>query len=207
MAAIREKGRITTVPVMVGIPVDTYWDFGVGDATSIWFRQRVGLQNRWVKYMEASHKGLEYWWRQCQEWAEANGVSFRKHYLPHDAEHSMQGEVVTDRREILTKLGMRNIKVVQRIAALDVGIDMMRAALPSDNWFDADECAQGLKCLDSYQYEWDDKLGRWKAAPLHNWASHGCDAWRQHAQTANPDDTGDEDTSVKNFLNRRRSFR
>lgn len=186
MAAIREKGRITTVPVIVGIPVDTYWDFGVGDATSIWFRQRVGLQNRWVKYVEASHKGLDYWWRLCKEWAEANGVSFGKHFLPHDAEQRMQGEEVTDRHEILAKLGMRNIKVVQRIAHLDVGIDMTRQALPSDNWFDADECADGIKCLDSYQYEWDDKLGRWKATPLHNWASHGCDAWRQHAQTNDP---------------------
>jgi hypothetical protein len=202
MAAIREKRRITAVPVQVGVSVDTYWDFGVGDATAIWFRQRVGMQNRWVKYIEGSGKGLQYWWRQCKEWAEANDVSFRKHFVPHDAEQDMQSEVVIDRKEIMTNLGMRNLVVVPRIAHLDIGIDKTRQALPSDNWFDAEECAQGIKCLDNYQYEWDDKLGRWKNRPLHNWASHGCDAWRQHAQTL--DEGESTEPAINAFANRTR---
>ena len=62
--------------------------------------------------------------------------------------------------------------------------------------------AQGIKCLDNYQYEWDDKLGRWKNRPLHNWASHGCDAWRQHAQTL---DAGEStEPAINAFANRTR---
>lgn len=182
MTRIRELGRITTVPHQVGIPVNTFWDFGVGDANPIWLHQRVGLQNRWIKYHIESGKGLAHYWKWLQDWAAETGAVWGKHYLPHDADARMQGEVITTRREILEKLGMRNIVVVPRISNIETGIDITRSALVSDNWFDTDECVDGILALDSYQYEWDDRLGRWKSDPLHNWASHGADAWRQFAQ-------------------------
>lgn len=182
MARIRELGRITAVPLQAGVPVNTFWDFGVGDANPIWLHQRVGLQNRWVKYYVNHGKGLDHYWRWLTDWKDENSAIWGSHYLPHDAAASLQGEQVTTRNEILEKLGMRNIVVVPRVQDLAVGIDLTRRALISDNWFDAKECADGLKGLDAYQYEWDEKLGRWKANPLHNWASHPADAWRQFAQ-------------------------
>jgi hypothetical protein len=207
MTRIRELGRITSVPFTAGVPVNTFWDFGVGDANSIWFHQRVGLQNRWLFYTEDHHKGLEHYWRLLKLWAEDHGAIFGKHYLPHDAEQSIQGEIVTNRAEILDGLGMKYSSqvIVPRVLDLDIGIDLTRRALVSDNWFDKDGCAQGIKCLDAYQYEWDDKLGRWKDAPLHNWASHGCDAWRQFAQRYTPG--GESSESMSKFKNRKRSWR
>ena len=97
---------------------------------------------------------------------------------------------------------MKNIEIVPRILELSIGIDLTRTALPSDNWFDAEGCAQGIRCLDSYQYEWDDKLGRWKDKPLHNWASHGADAWRQFAQGFKGESLQTE--SINKFANRKR---
>ncbi len=204
MTRIRELGRITSVPYQVGVPVNTFWDLGTGDSTAVWLHQRVGLQNRWLKYTEDSHRGLEYWWRWLKAWADEHSAAFGVHYLPHDADHDMQGEVIETPKKILTRLGMKNIEVVPRVLDLSVGIDQTRQALPSDNWFDAEGCAQGIRCLDSYQYEWDDKLGRWKDKPLHNWASHGADAWRQFAQGYKP--TGNLSASIKSFKNRRRSY-
>ena len=204
MTRIRELGRITEVPYQAGIPVNTFWDFGVGDANTIWLHQRVGLQNRWIKYTEDHGKGLDFYWRWLKIWSDEHQATWGKHYLPHDADARMQGEQVTTRREILEGLGMRNIEVVPRVQALEIGIDLTRRALVSDNWFDKVGCEPGIKCLDNYQYEWDAKLGRWKSDPLHNWASHGSDGWRQFAQGYKP--TG-ESTSLESFKSRKRNWR
>jgi hypothetical protein len=193
MTRIRELGRITSVPFQAGIPVNTFWDFGVGDANPIWLHQRVGLQNHWIKYFIDSNRGLAHYWKLLNDWAAENGAIWGKHYLPHDAEASLQGEQVTNRRQILEKLGMRNIEIVPRVRDIETGIDITRTALVSDNWFDKDNCAEGILALDSYQYEWDQKLGRWKDNPLHNWASHGSDAYRQFAQGYKPTRSRSED--------------
>jgi hypothetical protein len=204
MTRVRELGRIGSVPFQAGIEVNTFWDFGVGDANAIWLHQRVGLQNHWIRYMEDHGKGLDFYWRWLKLWSDEHHAIWGKHYVPHDANASLQGEQVTNRREILEKLGMRNIEVVPRVQALDIGIDLTRRALVSDNWFDKQGCDKGIQCLDSYQYEWDAKLGRWKAEPLHNWASHGSDAWRQFAQGYKPAASSE---SINNFKNRPRSWR
>jgi hypothetical protein len=91
---------------------------------------------------------------------------------------------------------------VPRIAALETGIELTRDALPRDNWFDRTECADGIRCLDSYQYLWDEKRGQWSTEPFHNWASHGADAWRQFAQGYVP--PGDAPDRISRFKARKR---
>ena len=63
-----------------------------------------------------------------------------------------------------------------------IGIDKTRTALVKGVRMDEAACAKGIGCMDSYQYEWDEKLGQWRNYPLHNWASNGADAFRQFAQ-------------------------
>lgn len=182
MTYIRENGRITSVPYTPGVPVNTFWDLGAGDSTAIWFHQRVGLQNRWIYYNAEFMKGTDWWWKYLTEWADAREAVWGTHYMPHDAEQHRQGQSVKTIKELFEEAGMKRITVVDRVTEIERGIALTRKALPADNWFDKDGCADGIKCLDAYQYEWDSKLGRWKDNPLHNWASHGSDAWRQFAQ-------------------------
>ncbi len=187
MTAVREAGRITTVPLDVNYPVNTFWDFGLGARNPIWLHQRVGLQNRWVKYFDDFGKGLGWWWRTLEEWRKSHGeFQWGTHYLPHDADTEILGENVTTKHRILVAAGMRNTAVVPRVALKETAIDLARQKLAVDNWFDRVECAEGIKALDGYQYEWDDHLGRFKDQPLANWAAHGADAWMQYAQGYNP---------------------
>jgi hypothetical protein len=44
--------------------------------------------------------------------------------------------------------------------------------------FDAARCARGIDALKSYQAEWDENLRTFKKTPLHDWSSHGADAFR-----------------------------
>ncbi len=211
MTAVREAGRITVVPIDTAYPVNTYWDFGLGARNPIWLHQRIGLQNRWVKYFDDFGKGLGWWWRRLEEWRMENG-EFRwgRHFLPHDADTEILGESVTTKRRILVAAGMRNETVVPRVALKSTAIDLMRAKLPVDNWFDREHCAEGIKCLDGYQYEWNEKLGRWSNDPLGNWAAHGSDAWMQYAQGYDlpaGEANGSTSSSLKAFKNRKSSWR
>jgi hypothetical protein len=198
MTRLREQGRLTVVPLDINYPVNTFWDFGVSDSTAIWFHQQIALQHRWFYYTEGSGKGLRHWWVDvCEAHRLRHGYRWGKHYLPHDAEAEILGEVVKTKRRILEDLGMGqgaggSIKVVPRVATIEQGIELTRKALEGNHWFydhlpneeEGDDmgAGKGIKCLDGYQYVWDDKRGVWSREPFHNWASHGSDAWRQFAQ-------------------------
>jgi hypothetical protein len=203
MTWLREQGRLTVCPFDPAYPVNTFWDFGLRDKTAVWFHQQIGLQHRWFYYKEDSGRDLTWWWRFLEAHRERNGYAWGKHYLPHDADAEILGEVVTTKHRILVGLGMRNTKVVPRVATISTGIDITRRALRGNHWFydhkPNEELGEdfgagyGIQTLDGYQFEWNDKLAMWSPEPLHNWASHGADAWRQHAQGYDPIPFRDED--------------
>jgi len=223
MTYLREQGRLTVVPLDTNYAVNTFWDFGVADKTAIWFHQHVGVQHRWVYYKDASGKGLKYWWVEvCEAHRARHRYQWGKHYLPHDADAEILGESITTKHRELEKLGMRNIVVVPRIADISTGIEVTRKALGGNHWFydhkpneDLGEdmgAGYGIQCLDGYQFEWDQKRGMWSNVPLHNWASHGADAWRQHAQgyhlsAGSEIGNSDADRSIRQFKQRKRSWR
>lgn len=185
MAWLRKNGRITEVPWEPGVPVNTFWDLGVNDKNAIWCHQRVGLQDRFIRYYDNSGEGLAHYWGWLKDRCEEDGWILGRHYLPHDVDHRMLGEQVTTKRQILEKLGMRNIVVVPRVQAILTGIDQTRTRLKTA-WIDKEGCIEGIKCLDHYQREWDEKNGVFKQQPLHNWASNGADAIRQYGQGYDP---------------------
>lgn len=224
MTWLRENHRLGVVPLDTSYPVNTFWDFGLNDANAIWFHQMVGIQHRWFYYVEGSGKDLTHWWRDtCEVHRAKYGYSWGRHFLPHDADSEILGEVVTTKHRILAKLGMQNITVVPRVATIGQGIEITRSCLRGNHWFydkmpdrengDFMGVGEGIKCLDGYQFEWNDKQGVWSSQPLHNWASHGADAWRQHAQgwtsgSGSPiASSGSSTSSIASFVNRDRRRR
>jgi phage terminase large subunit len=82
------------------------------------------------------------------------------------------------RIERARKLGV-DFVVVPKLS-IDDGIGAVRA-LFSRCWFDETRTKQGLQSLMSYQRDKDEKNKTFKQNPLHNWASHGADAFRMLA--------------------------
>lgn len=221
MTAIRKGGRLTLLSIDPNYPVNTFWDFGVADSTAVWFHQCIHGQHRWFYYFESSGKGLRYYWLDVLEpHRKRHGYTWGTHHLPHDADAEILGEVVTTKHRILEDLGMGRgeggrIVVVPRVATISQGIEITRKALGGNHWFDKrapDEAkgedmgaGQGIKCLDAYQFKWDEKREVWSDEPLHNWASHGCDAWRQHAQGWSDSAANDDDFAA--FKRRARNWR
>ena len=61
--------------------------------------------------------------------------------------------------------------------SLEDGIEASRNIL-NRCWFDKNKCEKGLSALRSYHKEWDEEHQVFKLKPLHDWSSHGADAFR-----------------------------
>lgn len=204
MTWLREHGRITTVPLDPSLRVNTFWDLGANDMTTVWYHQHDGIRHRFIRYREANNKGLKYWWEEeCEEFRKEGKFQWGRHFLPHDADASMLTEDVTTKASILRGLGMTNEVIVPRISTIRAGYELTRAKMVGNVWIDKNECAQGIKCLDSYQFIWSEARSVYTDEPHHNWASHGADAFRQWAQKAE-DSTGAKAESINKFKNRSR---
>lgn len=171
-----KEGRITQVPYDESLPVNTYWDLGMDDSTTIWFVQRHGMSFRIIDYLEDSGLGLPAYARKLKEKGYTYGVA----YLPHDAQVR---ELNTGKSRIETaKLLGLNPRIVPK-HSLEDGIHATRMIF-GKCWFDREKCKRGIEALQNYQRKWDAKNNIFSSAPLHNQWSHGADAFRMFALSA-----------------------
>lgn len=165
------EGRITSVPYDPALPVHTYWDLGLDDATAVWFVQFLGSEIRLIEYQE---------WTQVPLIGVAKDIAnkpyvYGSHNLPHDADAREMTTGRTRRETLQSILGTINVIAMQMVAD---GIHAVRTIFPR-MWFDEAKCATGLEVLRNYQKAYDEKNKTFRQTPLHNWASHGADAIRQ----------------------------
>lgn len=181
MSRAREQGRIVERLPVVNAACSTFWDIGRGDMTTIWVMQKVGVEYRFIRYYEATGEELNHY----TEWLQTLGLTFAKHYLPHEAAYKRIGETPDKNKSIKEMLeslmpGQR-FEIVVRVTTLDQGIQATRGAI-NQSWFDETECSTGLKRLQNYKKTWDKTNGRFTSTPVHNDDSHGADGFRQFAQ-------------------------
>ena len=177
LKAADAEGRIGRVPVEPNLLVHTAWDLGMGDSTAIWFFQHlpVGRFGEWrfVDYYEASGEGLAHY----AEVLAQKGYRYGQHIGPHDI---AVRELGTGKSRIETARGMGlNFSTAKNLPVVD-GIEAVRQVIAAA-WFDKEKCGKGLSCLWGYQREFDDTHACFKDKPLHDWTSHGADAFRYAA--------------------------
>ncbi|MBP9803304.1 MAG: terminase [Candidatus Accumulibacter sp.] len=184
----RLQGRMFDHLPKISAPVNSFWDIGKGDMTCIWLHQRVGPENRFIGYYEASGEDLDHY----AAWLQGLGVVFGTHYLPHEADHKRIGKDPDHNQSIREMLGEllpgQNFETVPRVTQLQAGIQATRRQF-STCWFDSTACEQGIKRLTGYRKHWDKTRGCWSDNHEHNDDSHGADAFRQFGQTADRGDT------------------
>jgi phage terminase large subunit len=171
MKKAKEDKRISHVPYDPAVGVVTAWDLGIGDSTAIWFAQYVGQEIRIIDYYESSGVGLDHYAKVLNQ----RGYVYEQHILPHDVQVKELGSGKS-RLETLGALGINNIEIAPRLS-VDDGIQAARSML-NRCWFDEDNCERGVEALLQYRREFDEKLKTWRGRPLHDWTSHGADAFR-----------------------------
>lgn len=181
IANARKSGRILpSIPLLDSMPCSTFWDIGNSDGTAIWVLQRVGMENRFVRFKEGWGESYSHY----TQWLQSLGVTWSCMYLPHDAEHVRQGQHINKSpKQMLEELmpGVR-FEVVERIPDVNWGIQQTRDAFPT-YYFDEEHCKAGLIHLESYRKKWNERQGCWSDTPdKAGGHSESADALRQHAQ-------------------------
>lgn len=170
LAQAREQKRITRVPYDPMLSVYTAWDLGIKDSTAIWFYQQHASEVRLIDYYEASGEGLHHYANVLDK----KGYRYEAHYAPHDIEVREIGSGKS-RKEIARELGI-TFSVAPKLNLHD-GLNAARMLLPRC-YFDADKCQAGIEALQNYRKDFNTRLDEFKETPLHDWASHGADAFR-----------------------------
>lgn len=171
--------RICNVPHDPSVPVFTWWDLGIDDFTAIWFVQQVGRELHVIDYMEHTGEGLEYYAKAIS--GQLDGTEHRQRYqysvhvLPADVKARELG-TGKSRYEVLSKLVTAPVHVAS-LHRVEDGIQAARTIIPIA-YFDAERTEQGRSALRNYHRSP-------KGKPVHNWASHGADAWRVGAVELN----------------------
>ncbi len=165
--------RFTRVPCDESKPVHTFWDLGRADKTAIWFVQQVGFEYRVLDYYENQGHALAHYLKHLQGKPYVYGDT----WLPHDADN----ELLASERTIAQQARAAGFKVrITPKTSIAVGINAART-LFSNCWFDSVKCADGIQCLRNYRYDVDPDTQQYSTQPLHDWASHGADAFRYFA--------------------------
>jgi phage terminase large subunit len=169
---LEKNGQINKVLHDPSAPVETWWDIGCGDATSIWFTQVMGKEIHVIDYYTNCNKGIEHYAKVLQ----SKNYVYKTHNFPHDIVNIEFGSGRT-RYEVAEELfkGTR-LNIVSKLPVSE-GINAVRMILPQCH-FDKTKCATGLDALRNYTKVWDEKGQIFKDQPNHNWASDGADAFR-----------------------------
>ena len=184
-AELYEKGLIADeLPDNDHALVSTYWDLGVGDSTTIWFIKKIGNRYQVIDCYSNSGEGLNHYFAVLKR----KPYRYDKHVGPHDIEHRSLGAEDAKSLKTLAREGYMvdgeiysvSFITVPRTSSVNTDIQTVRDILPLCE-FGAIKCEEGLKALESYHKEWDDKRGMWKDKPLHDWASDYDDAFRTFA--------------------------
>lgn len=175
LAEAKAQGRITRVAADPLLPVRAYFDIGgsgaSADAMAIWPVQFVGREIRVLDYIEGQGQVLAYYLKELRKRGYEDAVCF----LPHDGVN--ENNITGKRYEDHLREGGFDVTVIknQGKGAAMMRVEAVRRILPQV-WFNADTTEAGRDALGSYHEKMDEERNV-GLGPLHDWASHGADAF------------------------------
>lgn len=186
---LEEKGRMCNIDRDDLCRTYVAWDLGMGDSTALFVAQVTGQEIRIMDYVENHGQGLDWYvgWLKDNKWHQAEQL------LPHDVEVRELG-TGKSRLEVLREAGL-DVRVLPRLSVED-GIQAVRRMIPKC-WFNMPQVKQGLDCLRNYRREYDEKRNVFYDKPMHDWASHGSDAFRYLALGMEQESTWSQPITVK----------
>jgi len=156
-------------------PVNVHFDIGYTDSTAAWFWQPRPHGIAIIDYEEETGTTVRQW----LEILAARGYSYDKLWMPHDARART---FATERSTLEQFLAAGfNVDIVPRLS-VQHGIDAARLILPKCYFHP--RCMPGIEALRAYRRSFNEKTKAFSNQPLHDWSSHGADAFRYLCLTA-----------------------
>lgn len=158
----------------------TSWDLGIRDSTSIWAWRLRGNAVDVVDHYSAHGKPMSHYFDKLEEWSQAKGYRYTKHWLPHDARAKTLQTGVSILEQFGARFGSGSVAIGPELSLMD-GVQAARWLLQQPIRFHGGNCAQGLESLKQYHYAYDEDLKTFSRKPEHDWSSHDADAFRYMA--------------------------
>ena len=170
-----EQGRIGTFPIDPNIVVDTSWDLGISDATSICLFQKDPKNGHVtvIYHFEESGRELAYFAFHLEKLREQLGFKrYGTHYFPHDIRNRELSSGLS-RIETMRKCGIYPRIVGNHLIA--ERIQCVRAMLHKVS-FNEPNTRHLVRSLSEYRSKWDDK-NCISSGPVHDKYSHAADSF------------------------------
>jgi phage terminase large subunit len=150
-------------------PVESVLDLGFTDSCAIWYWQTRPDGIAVIDYDEENGQPLPYYYDLLNE----KGFKYETIWLPHDA----RAKTLQTGRSTLEQFLHHQFPVdIVPSLSLQHGIDAARFILPQC-YFNP-RCQPGLEALRAYRRKFNEKTKAFSDAPIHDWSSHGADAFR-----------------------------
>lgn len=206
MANARASGQIGRVPYNPMLEVHTAWDIGYNDPAAIWFFQILRNGNvHFIDYYESNRAKLEHFVKEIKSREYNYGI----HWLPHDADKHEFGTGMSIHHQAM-QMGLKNAITLRRYnpskSSLVQEIQRARNVL-ARSYFNGQKCARGIECLQNYRKKWNQAMGMYSSEAVHDWASHGSDAFRYACQAVEFGAEEQEDALTQEKAKVRRAMR
>lgn len=188
---LRRQGKVGIVPWEPGLPVETWWDIGRDDNTSIWFVQKLFREIRLIDFYTNRLKEFTHYVQALKTDDFKDGKTcprskyiYDRHVGPHDLEVD-EWFVGRTRKETAASLGV-HFTVQPKCANKMDSIEFARSILPRC-LFNERNTQYGLNALECYHAEADEEDNVLNVGPHHDWSSNPADAFQVGASA---DSTG-----------------
>lgn len=195
LRAAEESGRIEDFPIDTKLPMHTFWDLGRRDPTAIWVVQIHRGEYRCIGYYENSMQDLTHYINWVRDFRNKHRLIEGKHFPPHDANYKTLASRGKSVREIALEYGFRFEPPVKQIDKKIAAIEMGRSIF-GQCYFHKTNCERGLACLREYHSHYNEALGTY-GDPVHNWSSHGADAFMTFAQALHENNLNSTQQALK----------
>lgn len=176
IAKVQDEGRIMPLSFNERLKVHCVWDLGWNDKMCIIFVQRQASSLMVVDYLEDSHRTYASYIKEMESKPYRYGYDF----MPHDAGHR-DPKYGKSHMDVMRELGRRP-KEVPNIG-VEAGIDVARETFPNVYFSDSKSVERLIHCLRRYRRNIPQTTNE-AAKPLHDEFSHGADAFRYMAISA-----------------------
>jgi hypothetical protein len=190
---LRADKRVGHVPYDANLLVHTAWDLGFNHTTAVWYFQIAQDGSiRVIDFHQESNLSLQ----GHIHIVKSKAYTYGDHIAPHDINRTDYGDGIswlsTAKDLGIHFLVCEGHKVIE-------GIDRVKALFPRIT-IDSVKCEEGLRMLDNYRYEWDERLARWSRKPIDDYATDASDAFRYMAVGLNKISTSGAAPDMKKAL-------
>lgn len=176
MTLAHQQGRVRQETTITG-DVHLAWDLGLRDATAVWAWSENGYTRTYHQYWEWRGVELPSMWQDIEQWLKQHGCRLGQVILPHDGGNRTLMSRTSAAGMLRRLLRGRGKLVVLARQPIHTGILRCLGMLQRAE-FDRVGCEAGLRALNHYRREYDTQAQNYRDHPVHDWASHGADAFR-----------------------------